>query len=54
MVVVFAGQGSSLKHLLAALFVLVPCSALAFPAHFVSCHDGDTCRLEIGQGIIKA
>ena len=27
--------------------------AAAFPARVVSCHDGDTCRVETGQGVFK-
>jgi endonuclease YncB( thermonuclease family) len=39
-----------------ALFCLAPLTtavpAAAFTARVASCHDGDTCRLETGQGIV--
>jgi endonuclease YncB( thermonuclease family) len=42
-----------MRHLLAAVVLLAASPASAFPAHVVSCHDGDTCRVETGQGVIK-
>ncbi len=39
--------------LIIALSLLVSFPAYAFTAHVVSCHDRDTCRFEIGQGVVK-
>ena len=39
------------RSIAVALIVAKP--AFAFPARVASCHDGDTCRLVTGQGVMK-
>lgn len=41
------------RLIVALALCVVTCQAHAFSGYVQSCHDGDTCRLKTGQGVVK-